>query len=163
MTEAIEVREVTGASFARGKSKQDYRTPREFLRAVEFRFGTIQFDLAASERYVCAEFFSEADDALKQKWPTDKLCWLNPPFGNIAPWARKCGEEARLFGVRVLLLVPASIGSNWYWHNCAPHAHTLCLHPRLTFVGAHDPYPKDLMLCAFGPDKRGQVDRWIWR
>ena len=33
---------VTGAAFHKGESKQDYATPREFIRAVELKFGKIE-------------------------------------------------------------------------------------------------------------------------
>lgn len=39
----------SGASLNRYKSEQDVRTPRDFLDAIENRFGKIDFDLAATQ------------------------------------------------------------------------------------------------------------------
>lgn len=53
-------------------SKQDYATPADFIAAVERRFGTIQFDLAAHrgnhqhERYFAPAVFIEKFDPAKQ-------------------------------------------------------------------------------------------------
>ena len=85
-----------GASFNRGSSKQDYATPREFIRAVQARFGVIRFDLAAEpHNAVAPDFFTPDMDALSKDWFADPsrrapaLLWLNPPFAHIEPWARK--------------------------------------------------------------------------
>jgi phage N-6-adenine-methyltransferase len=162
----------TGPSIRRFKSKQDYGTPREFLDAVEARFGKLAFDLAASSaNAVTPNYFTIADDALKQDWAATlkrKLGWLNPPFERIDKWSAKCAAEAQR-GARILFLVPNSTGSNWYWDNVAPHAAVLSIHPRLEFDGYVNPktgkpeaYPKDLILCAYGVGVTGFA-RWIWR
>jgi phage N-6-adenine-methyltransferase len=111
----------TGASLVRGQSKQDYETPMEFIRAVEKRFGPLTVDLAASaENAKAPRHISEKENSLICPWAATAVdnCWLNPPFGNIAPWAKKCAEESE-HGARILMLVPASIGSNWF----AEHVH----------------------------------------
>lgn len=45
----------TGAAMNRGNSFQAYRTPRDFVEAVEGRFGDIDFDLAASPENTLVE------------------------------------------------------------------------------------------------------------
>lgn len=150
----------TGATFARGKSKQDYATPLELIQAAEKRFGKIQFDLAAHSRNAkCADYYSLecGENSLTLPWPEGKLCWLNPPYDTIAPWALRCCES----GARVLLLVPASVGANWFGDFVLNKSLVLALSPRLTFIGAKDPYPKDCILCAFGFGKPG-FEFWRW-
>src|SRR4051812_28420787 len=107
----------TGAANNRGNSKQDYETPWEFIRAVEARYGALDVDFAASIRNAKApSLYTEEYDSLSFEWNVmGGLCWLNPPFGNITPWAEKCALEASK-GARILFLVPASIDSNW-WNN----------------------------------------------
>lgn len=154
----------TGASFARGQSKQDYATPPDFMHAVIDRFGLLSFDLAASPHNTKnPNYFSIADDSLKQKWHEIRgLLWLNPPFDNIAPWAKKCREEMAM-GAKILFLTPASVGSEWFHHHVHRHALVLGLRGRIAF----DPdnpkwgYPKDCILSCFGwtPD----FDTWRWR
>ena len=147
----------TGASFNRGKSKQNYATPQDFRTAVINKFGWPGFDLAADSSNHFANnhwsapgtaFFDEEKDAFKQDWTAlGELLWLNPPFDNIAPWAKKCYEAARS-KTKILFLVPASVGSNWfshYVHNCAM---VYFLSPRLCFDGKN-PYPKDMLLASY--------------
>lgn len=150
----------TGAALARGKSRQDYQTPEEFMLAVRNRWGKPRFDLAASAKNAqCTRYFNKRDNALKKQWPRT-LCWLNPPYSDIGPWAKKCAEEAQR-GTRTLFLVPASVGSNWYCDWCYPYSATYFLQGRITFVGAVDPYPKDLILCDFG-GRAAKCVPWKW-
>ncbi len=151
----------TGASFARGKSKQDYPTPWSFIHACEHRFGKIAFDLAATaENAKAPSFFTKEQDSLLQPWHLlDGLLFLNPEFGNITPWVKKCWEESNL-GAKILFLTPASIGSNWFRDYVNGSAQVLALNGRITFEGASDPYPKDCILSCFGFPVG--FDVWTW-
>lgn len=153
----------TGASFHRGKSIQTYRTPDDFRMAVIRKFGMPHWDLAAEADTVFAEdpknFYSEKEDAFTRVWSlTVQLNWLNPPFSNIAPWAKKCAEESRL-GARILFLVPASVGSNWWAEYVHNHALVYFLRPRLCFDGIA-PFPKDIALCYWGATSGFQCWKW---
>lgn len=154
----------TGAGFARGKSKQDYSTPPDFMQAVLGRFGPISFDLAASEDNAKhPSFYSIADNSLVQPWhKIPGTSWLNPPFDLIAPWAEKCAAECRL-GARILFLVPASVGSNWFRDHVHRHAFVLALNGRIAF-DPNNPtwgYPKDCMLAGYGFGVG--FDTWTWK
>lgn len=147
-----------------GRSRQTYGTPRPFLEAVAKRFGEWpSWDLAADEsNHVCDLWIGEKQDSLTVDWHTlGGLLWLNPPFADIDPWAKKCAAEAAK-GARILLLTPAAVGAEWYRQHVAPNAYTLALNPRLTFVGERAPYPKDCMLSVFFAGLRG-FDVWRWR
>ena len=158
----------------RGKSKQDYGTPWEFIHAVEDRFGPIVRDLAAHDRNAKAPlFYSEATDSLAQSWathhPTGNL-WLNPPFGDIAPWAEKCALESSMRHGFILMLTPASIGSVWFAKHTHRKAMVFGLSQRMIFegmapnpkTGKIDGYPKDLMLSVYGMGVNG-FDVWSWK
>jgi len=153
----------TGASFNRATSKQNYETPPDFVQAVEKRFGKLEFDLACDANNKKAdEYFTEFDDSLSIDWwsaTKGKLCWLNPPFSNIAPWAKKCDRSS--LGCRILFLVPASVGSNWFGEFVINKSLVMALNPRLKFVGARDPYPKDCVLCYYGYDSG--FEQWRWK
>lgn len=154
----------TGPTINRGGSKQDYSTPRDFIEAVEKRFGPLAFDLAADAENTIVDnhFYDEAANALSQDW--HKLAgnlWLNPPFSCIAPWAEKCAQESR-FGARILFLTPASVGSNWFIDHVMPNAYVFALNPRLKFGGCKDQYPKDLILSVFGFGFTG-FGAWRWK
>jgi len=166
---------VTGASFSRGSSKQDYATPSDLRAAIVEKFGFPCFDLAADETNFFGpsnRFYTEEVDALAQDWSSisarivDKgTLFLNPPFGNIEPWAKKCHEEA-LKGARILFLVPASVGSVWYSkHVHGTATHVFFLSPRVCFDGK-GPFPKDIILACYGLDSSNSTTAyhcWRWK
>ena len=147
-----------------GRSKQDYQTPADLMAAVVKRFGFLQCDLAATEETArCSRFISPEQDSLKTAWDisTGRYQWLNPPFADIAPWAEKCMKEAER-GAWILLLTPASVGSEWFRKYIHRNALVLALNPRLTFVGETTPYPKDCMISVFCERMTG-FDVWRWK
>lgn len=167
----------TGASLARGVSKQDYETPMELIAAVKRKFGVKRFawDLAASaENTKAKRYFTEAEDSLKQDWVALHGAdhWLNPPFSNIAPWAAKCArtavtwlayaKDAPVYTGRIFLLVPAAVGSNWHAQHVDGRAQVLFLNGRVPFMKDQPTwgYPKDVYLAVFGARPGYKVWRW---
>lgn len=153
-----------------GRSKQDYGTPREFLDAVERRFGKIAWDLAAhADNCVVPDYLgpgsSLAEDSLAIGWTAlphgyAETLWLNPPYSDIRPWAFFASGYTG--PGRVIMLTPASIGSKWFADHVYGVAEVHALRPRLTFVGCEHPYPKDLMLSVFDRDGSGGFYCWDW-
>lgn len=152
-------------------SKQDYRTPPEFIEAVTERFGRPTFDLCATdgEQVEGCEWFSPAQDSLRQDWElhdgymqTWTVVWLNPPFANITPWAEKLTRECRHLRRWTLMLVPASVGTEWFAQHIHGKALVLGLSPRMKFVGCDTPFMKDLMLVCVGFGVVG-FDTWRWK
>jgi len=148
------------------KGKQDWETPQDLIDAVEKRFGEIHFDLAASPgQQRSASYFSPEQDSLRHAWRDlsgSRVAWLNPPFADIAPWARKLTEECSDLQRWTLMLVPAAVGSNWYREHVEGRAFVLFLNPRITFRGASAPYPKDCMLVCAGFGVTGSAT-WRWK
>lgn len=159
---------MSGPTINRHKSKQDYQTPPEFISAVEERFGKITFDLAASPENTKANlFFTKEADSLKQQWHQHRgICWLNPPFDFIGPWAKKCDQESCFdetrLGAKILLLVPASVGSNWFARHVFKKCLVIFLNNRITFVSQTTPYPKDCILAAYNFGEPG-FEVWRWK
>lgn len=149
-----------------GRSEQAVQTPPEFLSAVQERFGDFGVDLAASnDNAVAPLFIGPEADALADHVPWhlyDGLCWLNPPYANITPWAEKAALSA-LLGASIAMLVPASVGAKWFNLWVRPNAYVLELTPRLTFVGHKSAYPKDLILAVFTPERFIGRAAWQWR
>lgn len=146
-----------------GRSKQDYATPDDFIAAVKARLGIERFatDLAADcTNAKAARYFTEEDDSLSCDWTLlgPGWHWLNPPFSNIEPWAKKCSETT---GVNIAFLVPAAVGANWFRDHVDGKAHVLLLNGRICFDGV-GPYPKDCVLCLYGPFRNG-YEVWDWR
>lgn len=150
-----------------GRSKQDVQTPADFIAAVKRRFGISEFDIdlaASPENAQAAMFYTKEINALKQPWRTKASGWgwLNPEFSNIAPWVEKSFTESRK-AARVLMLVPAGVGANWWRDWVHGKAFVLLLNGRLTFVGHTQPYPKDCALLVYGPDVSAAYEVWTWR
>lgn len=147
-----------------GRSRQDWATPPEFLEAVKRRLRITEFawDLAASpENAVADRYFTEADDALVQDWDAAAAvgwAWLNPPFGNMAPWVEKAAASDG-----VVMLVPAAVGANWWRDHVDRKARVWFLNGRITFVGATGPYPKDCALLLYDEHVTPGYEVWNWR
>ncbi len=157
-----------GAKLNRGGSNQNWGTPPEFLRAVRRFLGINNFSLdvaAAHENATADRYITEGTDALAEDilWDSQKgWNWLNPPYGNIRPWVEKAKEQARVYGHRTAVLVPASVGSNWWKDHVDQDADVYFLNGRITFVGAGTPYPKDCALLLYHPAKMGGYTVWTW-
>lgn len=159
----------------RGESNQVVGTPPEFLLAVTDTFGPLWCDLAAlstnkvAERYFGPDHaLEECRDSLLAPWPIGANCWLNPPFEQIGPWARKCAahvhdrEIAPRFRTHIFMLTPASVGANWYRDYVRPYADVYSV-GRMKFVGSVDPYPKDLILSHFWKLGGHNFKHWSWK
>lgn len=152
-----------------GTSEQAVRTPPEFLAAVERRFGKLTWDIAANaENSVAGEnFFGPgsiySEDALVANWPVTGHCWLNPPYGMIKGigFARRCAVQAAR-GCAIVMLIPAAVATNWFADEVYGKALVIPIRPRLTFLGHKDPFPKDLMICAYNLGEPG-FEPWDWR
>jgi phage N-6-adenine-methyltransferase len=162
-----------------GRSKQDYQTPAQFLRAVKARFLIEDFDidLAATRDFdsmtdtsVTERCYTEQDNALVQPWKVGNgWNWLNPPFGRIEPWVQRAYEQARDYDARTLVLVPASVGANWWRDWVHDKAFVHLLHARLSFDGKA-PFPKDCALLEYSRaaaydlfDRGSYYTLWDWR
>lgn len=149
-----------------GRSKQDYATPPEFIAAVKHRLRIREFgiDLAASaDNAKASRWVGQLLDSLSLEWGTYELswdgwAWLNPPYTDIGAWAKKCADARP---EKIALLVPAAVGANWFRDHVDGKAHVLLLNGRISFDGIA-PYPKDCVLCLYGPCYQG-YSVWDWR
>jgi len=166
-----------------GKSGQSVQTPEDFLEAVRNRFDINQFDfdLAADENNSvvpsAAEYDSDGnligivkyhydieDNALVQNWGLGLgWNWCNPPYGDIGPWVKKGWEESRVNGAHTIMLVPASVGTQWWKNHVEGKAYVTFLQNRIKFVGHTSPFPKDLALLLYAPFLEGGHTYWSWK
>ncbi len=147
----------------RGRSKQDYATPEDFLGAVKGLLGIegFEWDLAASEANTVVpwHYYGKYEDSLSCSWsPMRGWMWLNPPYANIRPWVQKAYES----GSKIAVLVPASTGSNWWRDWVHEKARIVLLNGRITFRGQKDPYIKDLVLLLYGSKQTPGYEIWRW-
>lgn len=137
-----------------GRSEQTVATPRDFLARVGDSFGGFDLDVCANADNAAAERYYSLDErgenALVLPWDGQHN-WCNPPFADIAPWVQHAYEQSCQPGYtgQTTMLVPASVGSNWYLNWVYGKADVLFLNGRLKFVGHSNYYPKDLMLLIY--------------
>lgn len=154
-----------------GKSYQDYGTPQDLLEAIyaTFWFDAFTVDLAASEENaICSAYYDKAIDSLTIPWgdalrKPGSWGWLNPPYGQIPRWIKKTHHEAELSGAHIMVLVPASTGSNWWRDHVHNHARVMLLNGRVVFKGHTSPYPKDCALLMYGSTITPGYEVWSWR
>lgn len=167
----------TGPSIRRGKSNQVVQTPREFLDAVERRFGRIQWDLAANaqNQATTGEFLGNyfgpgsehGEDALKIDWMKHpktngrSVWWLNPEFGDVEPWAATCARIRYRSGWTPML-VPSATSTDWWHRYVLEKAMIINLKPKIRFIGHKNDFPKDLSLVAYGFGLYGNIP-WRWK
>tara|TARA_R110000751_G_scaffold62159_1_gene128452 strand:+ start:1155 stop:1631 length:477 start_codon:yes stop_codon:yes gene_type:complete len=88
------------------RSGSDYwMTPPDLLRKLNLRYGGL-FD-------PCPR--NPSFNGLEIDWPLDKICFVNPPYSNLADWTKKCQVEWRR-GAKIILLMPARTDTK-YFHN----------------------------------------------
>ncbi len=89
------------------------------------------------------------------------LCWLNPEFSDIDPWAERCATEAAL-GAHIAFLVPASTGATWFRKHVVGYADVRFLTDRVCFDGK-SPFPKDCLLAYYHPNGGKVMEGWSWK
>lgn len=157
-----------------GLSKQDYGTPPEFLTSLKtlLKIENFELDLAANkDNTVCEHYYCEEYDSLKRQgdWSFPEWVFLNPPYSNIAPWVEKAYSESLVkddagHRARIAVLVPASVGSNWWRDWVHMKSTVLFLNGRLIFAGEEAPYPKDSALLLYDEKDTHSIHAWyeIW-
>lgn len=174
-----------GPSINRAESSGDIWTPWEFIRAIEGTFARVlTVDLAASgkESTKAPAWITPEEDSLTLDWNDYYLyyrhgnghaLWLNPPYSNITPWAKKCANTY-VFDeqVEIFLLTPASVGANWFWDYVWDYA-TVYSVGRMVFDNCFDRktgqlvstvYPKDLILAHYTNTTPSRtLQRWQWK
>lgn len=150
-----------------GRSYQAYATPVEFIKAAHTLLGVQAFgwDLAADRsNTVAPRYWTEADDSLSQDWSRlpEGWNWLNPPYSNITPWVKKASEAGET--VNVAVLIPASVGANWWRNYVHQKGMVYLLNGRLAFMRDHPTwlYPKDCALILYGPLVLPGYTVWSW-
>lgn len=160
---------VTGPTINRHRSKQDFETPQILIEAIEARYGKLFCDLAGTEENKKApQVITPQQDSFSKPWSLiglmgnrfHPLLFLNPEFGDIAPWAEKCALESAQ-GARILFLVPASVDSNWWKNYVHGKAWVDFLSPRVSFDNKN-PFPKPMSICAYGICGIG-YGPWRWK
>lgn len=137
-----------------GRSVQDVGTPDWLVKVIEQTWGKIALDAAASDANHVGDgmYYTEADNGLLQSWmvPAGCIVFINPPYRSIKEWVQAAYASAEFYVRTVVMLVPASVGANWWAEWVDGKAAVYFIRPRLVFKDHTDPYPKDLALLVYG-------------
>lgn len=176
-------------------TQQNARTPGDFKLAVEKKFKVkFVFDLACTmddcvspsglivpvvTGSVCGGYYHDIGyDALAENWDnipqgriledgTEECAWLNPPWKNVYPWAKKCHVHAqgRYLGevndfewqpnIRVFSLFPHGTSAAWRAELVQGEADIYNLAPRVPYL---NPETGDFYRDEKGKPKCSQTD-----
>lgn len=151
----------------KNESRQIVGTDPRLIEAIEYRWGSLEMDLATVPELAKAPLFiTPEQDSLNYntEWPLDILNYVNPPFNNIEPFARKAAGYRRAYGdrFRLLFLLPASIGTRYYAEQCYPYASTIPLIGRPMFQGYESKAGNDHMILDYAGEAGTMQEPWDW-
>jgi len=89
-----------------GSGKDTWITPPHIIEALEERYGPL-FD-------PCPAYWDGSIDGLEMNWPQDQVCFVNPPFSNLAAWVEKAWSQYHHYGVQVVLLLPSRTDTRYF-------------------------------------------------
>lgn len=143
---------MSGRGYMLRSGRNDWRTPDEILALVRKALGgQIDLDPCAASDFTgfALQNYAIEDDGLDRAWWG--RVYVNPPFGALDEWAKKCAEEGQQ-GCEILLLLPARTDTR-YWHQYIGAAQAVCfLRGRVRFVGAPGPCPFPVAIAYWGPN-----------
>lgn len=131
------------------KARDDWQTPDVVIEAV-LKVGNIELDPCTSyENPTGADrVFTIAENGLEMPWDVaeDAVCYVNPPYSNVALWARRaaCGWAGS-----TILLIPARTDTRYWFDSVWSFASMICFWKgRLKFKGGDScaPFPSALAL-----------------
>ena len=129
-----------------GRGYDNWMTPPDLLESLSSEFGEM-YDPCPPK---------PTEDGLKLTWPTDRVCFVNPPYSEIDKWTDKCSAEWRR-GCSIVLLIPARTDTRYFHRNINGNAEVRFIKGRLKFVhpdgGKPMSAPFPSILCVF----RGEV------
>jgi len=99
-------------------SKSDnWYTPKDFFKSLDNKFNFTLDPCADAVSSKCEKYYTEKDNGLLRDWQGESV-FVNPPYtrGAIKQWVKKCYEEAKKEGTKVVCLIPARTDTK-YWHS----------------------------------------------
>lgn len=103
----------------KSKPSDEQSTPQEFFDGVNARYRFSLDVCATKENAKCSEYYTEAEDGLKQPWCG--VVWCNPPYSDPSPWLKKAVELTARSYVTTVVLVRVDTSTKW-WHKYATQA-----------------------------------------
>lgn len=120
----------------------EWYTPPHIIELARSVLGEIDLDPASCEeanRIVRAkQFYSKEQDGLTQSWDAGTL-WLNPPYGDMAPWMQKLIESVASGTTKAALCLTNNCTDTAWWQAMVERSScVLFLRGRLRFWGPQE-------------------------
>lgn len=96
-----------------------WATPKAIFEGLDAEFHFTLDPCAVASNAKCPHYFTPEQDGLKQDWAGHTV-FCNPPFSQMKLWVKKCYEESRKPGTRVVMLIPARTDTS-YFHDYIYH------------------------------------------
>ena len=127
----------------------EWATPQWLYEALHAEFGFTLDPCATATNAKCAQYFTRAEDGLRQNWGRETV-FMNPPYGRqLSAWMQKA-FTASLRGALVVCLIPARTDTDW-WHRYAMRGEIRFLKGRLRFGQATSSAPFPSAVVIFRP------------
>jgi ParB family chromosome partitioning protein len=113
-----------------GTGENEWFTPPEYIELARQVLGEIDLDPASSDEaqriIQAAQYFTKADDGLKQEWCG--RIWLNPPYAQpfIAEFASKMVAERCAGRVEAAIMLTHNYTDTAWFHELAGEAAAIC-------------------------------------
>ena len=133
-------------------NSDEWTTPRWLFDRLNKRFQFTLDAAAAKENALCHYYFTKEEDGLQFRWDNQRV-FCNPPYSNIAKWAKHFSEQADRANL-IVALVPARVDTAWWQDHIAKADFVHFIRGRLRFGDSKNsaPFPSALAFW-FGLDR----------
>ena len=126
---------------------QEWETPQRVFDDLDAEFHFTLDPCCTHENAKCKNHYTKEDDGLTKSW-VGEIVFCNPPYNEMAKWAKKCYEEFQQ-GATVVMLVPARTDTRWF-HDWIYHkAELRFIRGRLRFGNSKSNAPFPSMVVVY--------------
>lgn len=126
----------------------EWETPKDVFNDLNEDLGPFTLDVCATpENKKVDLFFTRKENGLVQDWG-GHVCWMNPPYSEVAKWVRKAYNESRKPNTRVVCLLASRTDTRWFHKYCVKGT-VWFIKGRLKFEGAENQAPFPSMIVIF--------------
>lgn len=128
-------------------NSDEWATPQNLFDELNKEFGFELDPCATEENAKCPKFYTLKEDGLTKNWGGQTV-FVNPPYSQIAKWAKKCYEEWQA-GATVVMLIPSRTDTRYFHDYIYGKAELRFIKGRLKFGDAKQGAPFPSMIVVF--------------
>lgn len=132
-------------------NKEDWSTPQDLFDELNEKYHFTLDPCADEFNHKCDKYYTIEDDGLSKSWK-DEVVFCNPPYGRkIYNWVKKCYEESKSGGGKIVLLIPSRTDTK-YFHEFLykkENVELIFIKGRLKFGNSKDGAPFPSLLAIF--------------